>query len=202
MIIAGVVLAGGLARRMGGGDKGLRPLAGRPLLAWTIERARPQVTALALNANGDAARFAAWDCRSCPTGSLAMPVRWRACWPGWNGRPKQSPGPATWRASPPTRRSCRATLCRAWPSGARRWRGPGVRRVRRAGAPGVRAVAAGAAPGSAPRALEDGIRKVDEWTARYRLDAVEFAVEPVDPFFNVNRPEDLAAAERLVALAS
>jgi molybdopterin-guanine dinucleotide biosynthesis protein A len=49
--------------------------------------------------------------------------------------------------------------------------------------------------------VEEGIRKVDLWTARYRLAPVEFAVEPVDPFFNANRPEDLAEAERLVSLA-
>src|SRR6185437_12055158 len=60
MIVAGIVLAGGLARRMGGGDKGLLRLGDRPVLDWVVERLRPQVTALALNANGDAARFAAW----------------------------------------------------------------------------------------------------------------------------------------------
>jgi molybdopterin-guanine dinucleotide biosynthesis protein A len=52
------------------------------------------------------------------------------------------------------------------------------------------------------RALGDeGIRKVDQWTGRYRLETVAFAAEPVDPFFNANRPEDLAEAERLVAAA-
>src|ERR1700728_2058173 len=56
--VAGVLLAGGLSRRMGGGDKTLRTLAGRPLLDHVIERLRPQVGALVLNANGDAARFA------------------------------------------------------------------------------------------------------------------------------------------------
>ena len=57
-MIAGVILAGGRATRMGGGDKGLLPLAGRPILARVIDRLRPQVDALALNANGDPARFA------------------------------------------------------------------------------------------------------------------------------------------------
>jgi molybdopterin-guanine dinucleotide biosynthesis protein A len=50
-------------------------------------------------------------------------------------------------------------------------------------------------------ALAGGLRKVDLWTARYKLVEVEFAAEPVDPFFNANRPEDLAEAERLAALA-
>ena len=56
--VVGVLLAGGQARRMGGGDKCLRPLGGRTILAHVIERARPQVAALVLNANGDPARFA------------------------------------------------------------------------------------------------------------------------------------------------
>jgi molybdopterin-guanine dinucleotide biosynthesis protein A len=44
---------------------------------------------------------------------------------------------------------------------------------------------------------EEGIRKVDQWTARYRLALVDFPATPVDPFFNANAPEDLAEAERL-----
>ncbi|MCH7942248.1 MAG: NTP transferase domain-containing protein [Proteobacteria bacterium] len=56
--VVGVVLAGGLSRRMGGGDKALLALGGRTILDHVIERARPQVSQLALNANGDAARFA------------------------------------------------------------------------------------------------------------------------------------------------
>jgi molybdopterin-guanine dinucleotide biosynthesis protein A len=48
----------------------------------------------------------------------------------------------------------------------------------------------------------EAIRKVDVWTARYRLAEVDFPTAPVDPFFNTNRPEDLAEAERLLARAS
>jgi len=48
---------------------------------------------------------------------------------------------------------------------------------------------------------EEGIRKVDAWTARYELVAVDFATAPIDPFFNANRPDDLAEAERLVTSA-
>src|SRR5258707_2117394 len=58
MTIVGLLLAGGLARRMGGGDKALRLLGGRSLLDHVIDRMRPQVAALVLNANGDPARFA------------------------------------------------------------------------------------------------------------------------------------------------
>ncbi len=59
-MILGVILAGGQATRMGGGDKGLLLLDDRPILAHVIERLRPQVDGLALNANGDPARFAAF----------------------------------------------------------------------------------------------------------------------------------------------
>ena len=46
------------------------------------------------------------------------------------------------------------------------------------------------------RALVDrGVRKVDDWTDGYNRSEVEFTVDAIDPFFNVNRPEDLAAAE-------
>ncbi|TKA96174.1 molybdenum cofactor guanylyltransferase MobA, partial [Cereibacter changlensis] len=58
MRLFGVILAGGEGRRMGGADKALLPLAGRPLLAHVRDRLEPQVEALALSANGDAARFA------------------------------------------------------------------------------------------------------------------------------------------------
>jgi len=56
--IVGMILAGGLARRMGGGDKCLLPLAGKTLLQRTIDRAKPQVNQLLLNANGNSLRFA------------------------------------------------------------------------------------------------------------------------------------------------
>jgi molybdopterin-guanine dinucleotide biosynthesis protein A len=56
--VAGVILAGGQARRMGGGDKGRTQVAGRSILDWQLEILRPQVAALAINANGPAERFA------------------------------------------------------------------------------------------------------------------------------------------------
>ncbi len=59
--IVGIILAGGLARRMGGGDKTLKPIGGRPMLEIVIDRIAPQVAALAINANGDPSRFAAFD---------------------------------------------------------------------------------------------------------------------------------------------
>ena len=61
MKCAGVIIAGGQSRRMGGGDKGLLLLAGRPILAHVIHRLHPQVDRLALNANGDPRRFSGFD---------------------------------------------------------------------------------------------------------------------------------------------
>jgi molybdopterin-guanine dinucleotide biosynthesis protein A len=58
--VTGVLLAGGQSRRMGGGDKGLLPLAGKPMLGHAICRLQPQVGAVVINANGDPARFAAF----------------------------------------------------------------------------------------------------------------------------------------------
>ncbi|MEI9987350.1 MAG: hypothetical protein WDN69_31880 [Aliidongia sp.] len=48
--------------------------------------------------------------------------------------------------------------------------------------------------------VEEGLRKVEAWIDRHSSVRVEFPVEPVDPFFNINRPEDLAEAERLCRL--
>ncbi|MCG6115767.1 MAG: molybdenum cofactor guanylyltransferase MobA [Mesorhizobium sp.] len=59
--IAGLVLAGGAGRRMGGANKALLPLAGRPLIAHAVERLAPQVASIAISANRDADRLAAFD---------------------------------------------------------------------------------------------------------------------------------------------
>jgi molybdenum cofactor guanylyltransferase len=58
--VAGLLLAGGRSSRMGGGDKCLRALAGKPILAHIIDRLKPQVSEIAINANGDASRFEAY----------------------------------------------------------------------------------------------------------------------------------------------
>ena len=58
--VIGVLLAGGQAKRMGGGDKGLRTLGGRAIMDHIVERARPQVAALLINAIGDPERFSGY----------------------------------------------------------------------------------------------------------------------------------------------
>lgn len=65
-MITGTILAGGLGRRMGGVDKGLQELQGRPLVAWVLERLAPQVDEVLINANQNAARYADFACRVVP----------------------------------------------------------------------------------------------------------------------------------------
>jgi len=195
--IAGVLLAGGLARRMGGGDKGMRLVAGRPLLAWVIARARPQVTDLALNANGDPTRFAAWGLPvvADSIADFAGPLAGVLAGLDW----AEEVG-ATHVAS-------FATDAPFFPLDL-------VARLEAAVAAGAD-LACAASGGQAhpvfglwPLALRhdlrralvaEGLRKVDQWTARYRLVQVEFPILPFDPFFNANRPADLAEAEQLAA---
>jgi molybdopterin-guanine dinucleotide biosynthesis protein A len=197
--VVGVLLAGGRARRMGGGDKCLRPLGDRPILAHVIARARPQVEALVLNANGDPARFAAFglpvaaDLIEDFAGPLAGVLT----------------GMAWTRANRP---ECPwiATIATDTPF----FPGDLVARLRAAVVGEAADLACALSAGRAHpvfglwpvrladdlrRAMvEDGIRKVDVWTARHRLVEVPFATDPIDPFFNTNRPEDLAEAENLL----
>jgi molybdopterin-guanine dinucleotide biosynthesis protein A len=197
--VVGVLLAGGQARRMGGGDKCLRRLGGQPILARVIARAAPQVRALVLNANGDPQRFEAFglpvaaDLIAGFTGPLAGVLTGMA-WTRAN-RP-DCPWIATIATDTPffpaelvARLLAKVELekaelaCAA--SGGRAHPVFGLWPVRLAGA--LQAAIAG-----------EAIRKVDAWTARYRLIEVDFPSTPVDPFFNTNRPEDLAEAERLL----
>ncbi len=64
--ISGVILAGGLGRRMGGIDKGLQELHGRPMVHWVAERLAPQVDELLINANQNTERYAAFGHRVVP----------------------------------------------------------------------------------------------------------------------------------------
>ena len=202
--VVGVLLAGGQSRRMGGGDKALRILGDRSLLAHAIDRAAPQVDRLVLNANGDPARFADFDLPVVPD-----------VIPGFAGPLAGVLTGMTWAVEHAPECAWIATFaCDApfFPPDL-------VARMRKAVAAESAQMACAASQGRThpvfglwPVALrgdleramrEEGIRKVDAWTGRFRLSAVSFDLAdtgrgPIDPFFNTNHPQDLAEAERLL----
>lgn len=198
--VAGVVLAGGQARRMGGGDKCLRPLAGRPLLAHIVERVRPQVEELALNANGDPARFADFGLPvvsdsvagfAGPLAGVLAGMEWAATEPPGCGWLASFPGDAPFPPADLVDRMRHAIAAEGADMACAASNG---RMHPVVGLWPVRLMA------DLRRAMvEDEIRKVDVWTARYRLTAVDYPARPFDPFFNVNRPEDLASAADMLA---
>lgn len=200
--VVGLLLAGGLSRRMGGGDKTLRLLAGRPVLAHVIERIGPQLRRLCLNANGDPARFASFGLPVVPDSieGFAGPLAGVLAGLDWAaGNAPDCP----WVVSVPTDAPFlpRDLVARLLAPCAR-----GEADMACATSAGQAHPVVGLWPVALRAELrhalaEEQIRKVDLWTARYRLAPVEFSAEPVDPFFNANRPEDLAEAERLVSLA-
>jgi len=198
-MVAGVLLAGGLSRRMGGGDKTLRLLGGKPILAHVIERVRPQVVALALNANGDPARFREFGLPVVADGvaGFAGPLAGVLAGLDW----------AVAAAPAATHLASFATDAPFLPRDL-------VQRLVAGLEGGTFDLSCAASDGRAhpvfglwPVSLRDAlrhalcdedIRKVDRFTARYRLATIEFPTNPVDPFFNANRPEDLEVAERLL----
>ena len=202
MKLVGLLLAGGQSRRMGGGDKALRELGGVSLLARVIERLRPQVDALVLNANGDPSRFAAFGLPVVADGvaDFAGPLAGVLAGLDWAAahRPDCPFVLSVATDAPFLPRDLAARL---------------VAPLTEAGADLACAASGGRAHpvfalwpvrlrNDLRRAvIEEGVRKVDQWTARHRLVAVTFADRPVDPFFNANRPEDLATAAALLPTA-
>ena len=202
MKVVGLLLAGGLSRRMGGGDKGLRLLGGVSLFDRVIERVRPQVEALVLNANGDPERFARFGLPvvgdSVP--DFAGPLAGVLAGLDWTAlhRPDCDYVVSVATDAPFLPKDLVALLTAG---------------IESAEADLACAASAGQVHpviGLWPMRLREdlrhamvgeGIRKVDQWTARHRLATVVFASEPIDPFFNANRPEDLAAAEALLNLS-
>ena len=199
--VVGVLLAGGQARRMGGGDKCLTMLDGAPLLQRVIERVQNQVDALVLNANGDPARFTAF---GLPTVAdvvegYAGPLAGVLSGMAWARRH----APETrWVASFATDTPFVPTDLVA-------------RMVAAVAAPGTDLATVSCDGRAQPvfglwpvaladdlrRSLEDeGVRKVDAWTARWRCADVGYAGAG-QPFFNINRPEDLVTAGKLLERA-
>ncbi len=212
MRLCGVLLAGGQSRRMGGGDKCLRDLAGETVLARIVARIRPQVDALVLNANGDTDRFAAYELPVVPDaiGDFAGPLAGVLTGMEWAAAQKpETDGGAGPAESEFTHILTVPTDAPFLPRDlADRLAAPilaGEADMTCAASDGRTHPVVGIWPislsGDLRRAMADeDIRKVDRWTARYRLTEVSFATEPFDPFFNMNRPEDAQQAAEYAAL--
>lgn len=195
----GAILAGGLARRLGGGDKPLREVGGQTVLARLIERLRPFVTRLIINANDDPARFADHGLPVVPdtvpdhpgplAGILAA-LEWTAASEPSVAWVVTVPGDAPFLPKDLVPRlheaclregaqlACSGSLGRTHPVVAL-WPVSVRDELRQA-------------------LTERGIRRIDRFTEPYKRAVVEWSATPVDPFFNVNTPEDLAEADCLV----
>jgi molybdopterin-guanine dinucleotide biosynthesis protein A len=193
----GVLLAGGLARRMGGGDKPLVEVAGRPLLDHVIRRLGPQVDALLLNVNGDPSRFAAWSLPVAPDPLPGNPGPLAGVLAGMEFFADRS---IRWIVTVAADTPFIPTdLVRQLHAA----RGTHPIAVACSGGRTQPTVALYATQLAADlrAALEGGERKIDRWTARHGEGRAEWMDWPVDPFFNVNTPEDVARAEALAGKA-
>ena len=202
--ITGVILAGGRSRRMGGGDKGLLDLGGKPMLAHVIERLKPQVGRIIINANGEPRRFAAWSLPVVPdtVGGFAGPLAGVLAGMRWS------------LAHAPNARFI-VTAAGDAPLLPRDL----AHRLLAALAPGKAVIALAQSLGELhpviglwPVALADdleaqltaGVRKVLHFTRRHRTLAVPFAPVrlcglDIDPFFNANTPAELEQLRASIA---
>jgi molybdopterin-guanine dinucleotide biosynthesis protein A len=199
----GLVLAGGLARRMGGGDKARIRIGGATILQRALACLKPQCEGVIINANGDPARFADTGLPvvadsvpdfAGPLAGILAGLDWAA----------ENVKQCQWLASAPS--DCpflpkdlvahlhEARIAAGTPlacASSGQWRHPVV------------ALWPVALREDLRRALvEEGLRKIEIWTARHGVAVANWPTEPVDPFFNVNTPEDAARAEALAAQVS
>lgn len=197
----GVILAGGQATRMGGGDKGLLLLEGHSLLGRVIDRLNPQVDGLALNANGAPGRFAEFglpvladtvDGFAGPLAGVLAGLDWAAAQgaetivtaaadtpffpcdlvPVLQAASEGMAHPLVLAATPDAERGqVRHPTFGLWPVALRE---------------DLRA------------ALNSGIRKVVKWSDQHAGRTALFPVQGIDPFFNVNTPQDLVRAQTVL----
>lgn len=192
----GLILAGGLSRRMGGGDKALRLLAGTTILTRIVRRVGPQVSELWLNANGPAERFGL-DLPLVPDSLPDAPGPLAGILAGLDHAAARDPGashvvtvPADCPFLPADLVARLAAAAEASGSACATSGG----RVH--GVIGLWPVAA--RHDLRHLLVEEGIRRVDGWLARAGTATVEWPAAPHDPFFNVNTPDDLAEAEQIL----
>ncbi len=197
----GVILAGGQSSRMGGGDKALLDLGGKPVLQHVIDRLRPQVSDMVLNANGDPARFAPFglpvvadsiDGFAGPLAGVLAGMDWAAA--------RGAAYIVTAAADTPffpknlvialqmAREGTQTPLAMAMTPDAER----GVARHPTFGLWSV------AERENLRAALKDGVRKVVQWTRPVGCAEMVFNLEGPDPFFNINTPEDMILAQELL----
>jgi molybdopterin-guanine dinucleotide biosynthesis protein A len=196
----GLVLAGGLARRMGGGDKAMIEVGGVTILDRVIDRLRPQCADVILNANGDPSRFAKTGLPvvedsvpgfAGPLAGILAGLEWAA-----NHAPEAAyiasvPGDCPFLPRDLVHRLVQARVMAGLPLACAKsgdWRHPVV----------------GLWPVELRHDLrhalvQEGLRKIEVWTGRHGVAIAEWPTEPVDPFFNVNTPEDAAMAARIAA---
>lgn len=197
----GVILAGGLGRRMGGGDKPLRTIRGITILERVVRRFSDQCNEITLNANGDPSRFSSFGLSVVadnvkdnpgPLAGILASLDWVA-----ENRPDTE-----WVASA-------AADCPFLPRDL-------VQRLHQARASEQTQLAVASSGGQTHPVIglwrvtlrhelrqalvEEEIRKIDRWTDRYTMATVAWSMEPVDPFYNANTLEDLREAERLAGL--
>ena len=199
--IPGVLLAGGLARRIGGGDKPMRTIGGRTILERVIARLSPQCDGLILNANGDPARFAAFGLPVVADGVAGFPgplagilaaLDWAA-----RNRPEVTHVLSAAADCPFLPRDLVARLEKA-----REEQGATLA-VASSGEqthPVIGLWKVNLRDELRHALIDEDVRKIDRWTARYPLATVSWPTTPLDPFFNANTVDDIADAERLAAL--
>ena len=207
--VLGVILAGGLATRMGGGDKGLLEVGGQSLLFRVIVRLSPQVAGLALNANGDAARFARLDLPviadsidgfAGPLAGVLAGLDWAAA-QGAEAIVTAAadtpffPTDLVARLIEASDGQAHPLVLATTPRTGEELKSGGRSKVNRHPTFGLWPVAL---RDHLRAALTDGLRKVVLWTDQHGGREALFEAQPFDPFFNVNTPEDLHRAEGLL----
>jgi molybdopterin-guanine dinucleotide biosynthesis protein A len=196
----GLVLAGGLARRMGGGDKALIEIGGVSILDRVLACLSAQCTGIIINANGDPARFADTGVPVIPDNVPDYPGPLAGILAGLDWLAGQDNG-VEWLVSVPGD-------CPFLPDDlveklhqARRKMGTGVPLAcARSGAwrhPTVGLWPLALRADLRKALVEEGLRKIEIWTARHGVAIADWPDQPVDPFFNVNTPADAEHATRI-----
>ena len=196
----GLVLAGGLARRMGGGDKARVIVGGVTILQRVLACLKSQCIGVVINANGDPGRFA--DTKlpvvadsvpdfAGPLAGILAGLDWAAAHMAQCEWLASAPGDCPFLPNDLCARLHAARLTAGVPLACARsgeWRHPVV--------------------GLWPLALREdlrraiaaeGVRKIEIWTARHGVAIADWPAAPVDPFFNVNTPDDAAQAQAMAA---